>query len=115
LPDAIGKAFYVPVIAEVDNSLFTGGAPYARALYRPAAVVTAVAMVPALLGQERRICAREVWMRNDKLWPIELLRAGDRFIVERYTDGSKNDGNVRWAIGSAGNLRGRVLVSALCR
>lgn len=115
MPTSVGEAFFVPVFPETDNSSVTGTARYASALYRPAAEITVGEIVAALPSQERRICAREVWMRNDRLWPIELLRAGDRFVVERYTDGSKNDGSARWAIGRAKNLRGRVLVTALCR
>ncbi|HEV7905820.1 MAG TPA: hypothetical protein VGO96_18415 [Pyrinomonadaceae bacterium] len=65
-------------------------------------------------GSERRICSDEVWMRNDRLWPIELLRKNERFYVERYTDGSKNDGQRRWAIGRARGIRGRVMVTSLC-
>lgn len=105
MPGSVGPAF-VSVHPEVVLA-------HAPALSRQSAA--SFTMFAALQGQERRICAREVWMRNDKLSPIDLLHAGDRFIVERYTDGSKNDGNVRWAIGRARTLRGRVLVSALCR
>jgi hypothetical protein len=105
-----GEAFFVSAMAEGDNSSLNG----AYALAPPALGFATVAM-GTLPSQERRVCAREAWMRNDRLWPIELLRAGERFIVERYTDGSKNDGNARWAIGRARNLRGRILVTALCR
>jgi hypothetical protein len=65
-------------------------------------------------GSERRICSEQVWMRNDRLWPIELLYKNERFYVERYTDGSKEDGKRRWAIGRARGIRGRVMVSSLC-
>lgn len=65
-------------------------------------------------GSVRRICSEQVWMRNDRLWPIELLYKNEHFYVERYTDGSKEDGQRRWAIGRARGIRGRVMVSSLC-
>jgi len=72
-------------------------------------------------GHERRICAREAWFRNDRLHRIGILRAGDRVYVDRYTDGSKEDGQRRWAIGrgvgpgiTPGRNYGRVLVESLC-
>jgi len=70
--------------------------------------------------EQRRVIARELYLRNDLLHPIGLLRAGDVFIVGRYTDGSQNDGQRRWAIGWAkgagvdpNNNYGRVLVEGL--
>jgi hypothetical protein len=109
LPGNGGEAF-----KEKIDSPFGNGVRYTHAVYRSAPAIGTPALAFSAGDQERRICAREVWMRNDKLQPIQILRAGDRFIVERYTDGSKNDGNSRWAIGRAKNLRGRVLLSALC-
>lgn len=71
--------------------------------------------------QERRICAREAWFRDDKLHRIGILRKGDSVIVERYTDGAENDGRRRWAIGRGvgrgiqpNRNHGRVLVTSLC-
>jgi hypothetical protein len=107
MPDSSFTTTWMP------DSSFTTTWTATPALYVASANSFAMFVTPQ--NQERRVCAREVWMRNDKLWPIEILRAGDRFVVERYTDGSKNDGNARWAIGRAKNLRGRVLLSALCR
>jgi hypothetical protein len=67
------------------------------------------------LSGERRVCAKDVYLRDNKLHPIAIMRRGDRFRVEKYTDGSENDGRARWAIGTGpGNVHGRVLVSALC-
>lgn len=70
--------------------------------------------------EQRIVIARELYLRNDPLHPIGLLRAGDVFIVERYTDGSQNDGQRRWAIGWAkgtgvnpNNNYGRVLLEGL--
>lgn len=115
LPHTSEKVSFASILAETKNSMLMGEAQYAPALYHTASKVATTATVAVMQGQERRICARQVWMRNDKLWPIELLYAGDRFIIERYTDGSQNDGRAHWAIGRARNLRGRVLASALCR
>jgi hypothetical protein len=47
--------------------------------------------VIASQNEKRRICAREAWFRNDKLRRIGILRKGDSIIVERYTDGAKDD------------------------
>lgn len=73
-------------------------------------------------NQERRICAREAWFRNDKLHRIGIFRKGDSIIVERYTDGSQSDKKRRWAIGTGlgrgiqpNRNHGRVLVTSLCR
>ena len=100
--------------------------------YAPAQGNTGLVLVffnrlPAGLGvvvpqnQKRRICAREAWFRNDKLRRIGLLRKGDSIIVERYTDGSKNDGGRHWAIGRGvgrgihpSRNHGRVSVMSLC-
>lgn len=107
IPRGDGEASF---IAEIGGPSLASEARRAHAIYRS----TAAALSPSP-SNERRVCAREAWMRDDRLRPIELLRAGDRFIVEKYTDGSKNDGYARWAIGRAKNLRGRVLVTALCK
>lgn len=94
-----------------------------EARYLPALFVSTAAGVgtPFLRAPERRICAREVWLRDDRLHRIGILRAGDHFYVERYTDGSKEDGARRWAIGRAsghgimqGREYGRVLVESFC-
>lgn len=70
----------------------------------------------------RTVCDREVWVRNNQLHPIGILRKGDRFKVERYTDGSGNSGKPVWALGwayGAGVIPrgayGRVMVASLCR
>ncbi len=98
---------------------FTAGgeAGYTPALF----VATALRANAVLQGHERRVCAREAWFRNDRLWRIGILRAGDRVVVDRYTDGSKEDGKRRWAIGrgvgpgiTPNNSYGRVLVESLC-
>jgi hypothetical protein len=111
VPRRAGEASFVGEIG--DPSLATDSR---RAhVYRAIAADPAATWLAPAPSNERRICAREAWMRDDRLRPIELLRAGDRFIVEKYTDGSKNDGYARWAIGRAKNLRGRVLLTALCK
>jgi hypothetical protein len=66
-------------------------------------------------GGQRRICSDDAWLRNDKLHPIELLRRNEVVYVERFTDGSREDGKQRWAIIRARSIRGRVLASSLCR
>lgn len=69
----------------------------------------------------RLVCAREVWVRDNRLHPIGILRKGDRFEVERYTDGSGNSGYPVWALGRAygrgvnpQGKQGRVMVNSLC-
>ncbi len=63
---------------------------------------------PAVLTSERLICARDVYLRDNKLHLIAILRHGDHFKVERYTDSG-------WAIGiGPKNMHGRVIASALC-
>jgi hypothetical protein len=72
-------------------------------------------------NETRRICAREAWFRNNKLRRIGILRKGDSIIVERYTDGSKNDKRRHWAIGRGvgrgiqpNRSYGHVLAASLC-
>jgi hypothetical protein len=74
---------------------------------------TLYGIVPAQ-GSERRICSEQVWMRNDRLRPIRSLYRNERFRVERYADGSKDDGKRRWAIGRAHGIQGRVPATSLC-
>jgi len=83
---------------------------------------TAGSNIRLAASTSRTVCAREVWMRNDRLHPIGILRKGDRFEVERYTDGSGNSGRPVWALGRAygggvkpQGLQGRVMVNSLCR
>lgn len=71
-------------------------------------------------GHRRRVAVRELWLRNDLLHAIGVLRENDYFIVERYTDGSRNNGQRVWAIGrgvgrgvNPNNSYGRVLASGL--
>jgi hypothetical protein len=97
--------FVLPPAGDARDS--RGGVTLAAAAY--------AAPAPAPRFAERTVCANEAWFRNDRLWPIQILYRGDRVLVERYTDGSPNDGRARWAIGRAKGLHGRVLVSALCR
>jgi hypothetical protein len=106
-------ASFAPTFADGGGWLSPAGADFTTAVF-----MTTAASLPAataVRGETRSVCVREVWMRNDRLWPIQLLYKGDKFIVERYTDGSPNDGRARWAIGRARGVYGRVLVSSLCR
>ena len=104
--------------AETDATPVQGGARYMPALFHSfAAGTNAVSFAAAT----RRVCAREVWLRDNRLHPIGILYAGDRFDVERYTDGSGNNGHQVWAIGRAygpgvkpQGKHGRVMANSLC-
>lgn len=105
-----GRVFHEALFVQPragDSVASRGGVTFTAGAY--------AAPAPALRFVERTVCADEAWFRNDRLWPIQILYRGDRVSVERYTDGSQNDGRARWAIGRAKGLHGRVLVSALCR
>ena len=91
-------------------------------IYEPAAFnpFTAAAY-GAPFNSSRVVCAREVWVRDNRLHPIGILRRGDRFVVERYTDGSGNSGYPVWALGRAygrgvnpQGKRGRIMANSLC-
>jgi hypothetical protein len=90
---------------------------YATASFNSFAAVS----YAAPYDSSRRVCAREVWVRDNRLHPIGILRRGERFEVERYTDGSGNSGNPVWALGRAygrgvnpQGKQGRVMVNSLC-
>jgi hypothetical protein len=110
-------AFYEPEIAGTSLN----DVPH----FMPAGYIspnTAERTVTSAAATTRTVCAREVWVRNDRLHPIGVLRKGERFAVERYTDGSGNSGNPVWALGRAygrgvvpQGAYGRVMVSSLCR
>lgn len=104
-------------------------APDVRLAASPAfEVVEAAALNPfvavaygAPFNSSRVVCAREVWVRDNRLHPIGILRRGDRFVVERYTDGSGNSGYPVWALGRAygrgvnpQGKHGRVMANSLC-
>lgn len=100
-----------------------GDALQAGALYVPTMLsghTATLSPVSVTVDSERRTCSRDLWLRNDRLHPIGLLHQGDRFVVERYTNGSGNKYEV-WAIGRAygpgvnpQGKRGRVLAKYLC-
>lgn len=110
-PTPATSAHQLAVLTASDEPSTAGDVRFISARFRPATPPRAAAVAQ---GVARRICSEQVWMRNDRLWPIELLYKNERFYVERYTDGSQNDGNRRWAIGRARGIRGRVLVTSLC-
>lgn len=97
----------------------------AAARFIPATYIspnTAEFNITPVAATTRTVCAREVWLRNDRLHPIGVLRKGDRFDVERYTDGSGNSGNRVWALGRGygrgvipQGTYGRVMASSLCQ
>jgi hypothetical protein len=100
-----------------------GDAPARSELEYEAASFNAFAAVSyaAPFTSSRFVCAREVWVRDNRLHPIGILRKGDRFDVERYTDGSGNSGYPVWALGRAygpgvnpQGKQGRVMVNSLC-
>lgn len=100
-----------------------GGAPARSGLDYEAASFNSFAAVSyaAPFTSSRRVCAREVWVRDNRLHPVGILRKGDRFDVERYTDGSGASGHPVWALGRAygrgvnpQGKQGRVMVNSLC-
>lgn len=96
-----------------------GDTQVAGALYLHA--LSSVNAASLALDSERHVCARDIWLRDDRLHPIGLLHQGDRFVVERYTNGSGNKYDV-WAIGRAygpgvnpQGKRGRLMAKYLCQ
>lgn len=110
-PAPATSAYQLAALTASDEPFAVGDVRFISAHFSSATLPLAAAVAQ---GVARRICSEQVWMRNDRLWPIELLYKNERFYVERYTDGSQNDGNRRWAIGRARGKRGRVMVSSLC-
>jgi hypothetical protein len=105
--------------APSDGGTETASASYTPASFEEKTVTTGNTSLA--LDSERRICARDVWLRDDRLHPIGLLHQGDKFLVERYSDGSGNGYEV-WALGRAygpgvnpQGKRGRVMAKYLCR
>ena len=103
---------------EVSYAPGTGATGLVPVFFNPFATGAGVI---ASQNQKRRVCAREAWFRDDKLHRIGILRKGDSIIVERYTDGAKNDKRRHWAIGRGvgrgihpSRNQGRVLVMSLC-
>lgn len=106
-------------LTEVGYAPDQGDADFVRAVFNPAPAGVGVI---GTQNAKRRICAREAWFRNDKLHRIGILRKGDSIIVERYTDGAKNDKERHWAIGRGvgrgihpSRNYGRVSAMSLCR
>lgn len=60
----------VAAISASDDALAVGDVRFLSASFHPAAPLYGAVFAQ---GGERRICSEQVWMRNDRLWPIELL------------------------------------------